>query len=49
MLFVDFLLHCFIFFLIYLFLIGGQLLYNTVLVFAIHQCESAIGIHMSRT
>ena len=33
------------FFRIYLFLIGGQLLYNIVLVSAIHQHESAIGIH----
>ena len=42
MLFVGFLLlHGFIFFLIYLFLIGGQLLYNIVLVSAIHQCESS--------
>ena len=57
MLFVGFLLlHCFILFnlfififLIYLFLIEGQLLYNTVMVSAIHQCESAIGIHMSPT
>ena len=29
------------------FLIGGKLLYNVVLVSAIHQCESAISIHMS--
>ena len=29
----------------YLFLIEGYLLYNTVLVSAIHQHESAIGIH----
>ena len=36
----------FLFFIIYLFLIGGQLLYNIVLVSAIHQHESAIGIHM---
>ena len=28
-------------------LIGGQLFYNTVMVFAIHQYESAIGIHVS--
>ena len=27
------------------FLIGGQLLYNIVMAFAIHQYESAIGIH----
>ena len=27
-------------------LIGGELLYNTVMVFAIHQHESAIGIHV---
>ena len=27
------------------FLIGGELLYNIVMVFAIHQHESAIGIH----
>mgnify|MGYP007134505402 CR=1 FL=1 len=32
---------------IYLFLIGGQLFYNIVLVSAIHQLESATGIHMS--
>ena len=31
----------------YLFLIGGWLLYNIVLVSAIHQHESATGIHMS--
>ena len=31
----------------YLFLIGGQLLYNAVLVSAIHQHESAIGIYKS--
>ena len=30
-----------------LFLIGGQLLYNIVLVSALHQHESAIGTHMS--
>ena len=35
-----------LFFIIYLFLIGGQLLYNIVLVSAIHQHESAIGIHI---
>ena len=29
------------------FLIGGELLYNIVLVSAIHQHESAISIHMS--
>ena len=34
-------------FLINLFLIGGELLYNIVLVSAIHQRESARGIHMS--
>ena len=35
-------------FLFYLFiLIGGQLLYNIVMVFAIHHCESTIGIHVS--
>ena len=27
-------------------LIGGQLLYNTVMVFAIHQHESAVGVHV---
>ena len=33
---------------IYLFtLIGGQLLYNIVMIFAIHQYESAIRIHVS--
>ena len=31
----------------YLFLIEGQLLYNTVLVSVIHQHESTIGMHMS--
>ena len=31
----------------YLFLIVGYLLYNVVLVSAIHEHESAIGIHMS--
>ena len=31
----------------YLLLIGGWLLYNVVLVSAIHQNQSAIGIHMS--
>ena len=31
---------------IYVFLTGGQLLYNVVLVAALHQHESAIGIHM---
>ena len=36
----------FIFIFYNLFLIGGQLLYNIVLVSAIHQHESAIGIHM---
>jgi len=34
-------------FLIYFFLIGGELLYNIVLVSAIYQHESAIGICMS--
>ena len=38
---------CISFFLINLFLIGGYLLYNNVLVSTIHQHESAIGIHMS--
>ena len=32
---------------VYLFIIGEKLLYNVVLVFAIHQHESAIGIHLS--
>ena len=32
---------------IYLFLIERQFLYNIVLVSAIHQYESAIGVHMS--
>ena len=31
----------------YLFLIGGYLLYNIVLISAMHQHESAIGIHIS--
>ena len=35
------------FFLKNLFLIGGQLLYNVVLVSAIQHCESATKIHMS--
>ena len=30
-----------------LFLIGGELLYNVVLVSAVQQCESAISIHIS--
>ena len=29
-----------------LLLIGGKLLYNSVMISAIHQHESAIGIHM---
>ena len=37
----------FYFYLIYLFLIGGSLLYNIVLVSAIHQHESATGVHIS--
>ena len=35
------------FYLIYLILIGGSLLYNIVLVSAIHQRESATGVHIS--
>ena len=31
----------------FLFLIGRQLIYNTMLVSAMHQHESAIGIHIS--
>ena len=31
------------------FIIGGQLLYNVILVSAIQQCESAISIHTSLT
>ena len=31
----------------YLFLIGGSLLYNSVLVSAIHQCKSGLGTHIS--
>ena len=30
-----------------LFLIGGQLLYNVVLVSTVQQCESALSIHIS--
>ena len=31
---------------LFFFLIGGQLLYNIVVVFAIHSHESAMGIHV---
>ena len=43
----KYLFHFYFFNLINLFLIGGWLLYNISLVSAIHQHESAIGIHMS--
>ena len=42
--------HCFFFLfkkIVSLFLIGGELLSNVVLVSAIHQYESAMGIHTS--
>ena len=39
--------NCISFFLIYSFLIEGYLLYKSVLVLAVHQYESAIGIHVS--
>ena len=32
---------------IYLFLIGGYLLYNVVLASAVQQCESAVSTHVS--
>ena len=50
--FVTFLFFCnlkrgFFLKLINLFLIGGQLTYNIVFLSAMHQVESAIGMHMS--
>ena len=43
----DLIFHPFFFLLILFFLIGGWLLYNVVLLSAMHQHESATGIRMS--
>ena len=42
-------LHTFFLILIYLFFMGGELLYNIVLISAIYQHEWAIGTHLRPT